>query len=180
MSDLQTEIFTKVLPKMKTLNELKFDDDVGATVEVATEPDAANVTDAIWRYVRDNPGCTSADIGRNVDGLNGGVSTRINQLKSKGYVRATDDWPMKLYVAKEYAPLTKEQRTANMMAAREKWLEAARSKPKVKKVRGRPRKEVKAAPAPTPKPSRVVDLNNLSIVEARKLYDELKQIFGDK
>ena len=179
MPDLQTEIFTKVVPKMR-LNDLKFDDDANTTVEVVDEQAAANVTEAVWRYVRDNPGCTSAEIGRNVDGLNGGVTTRIAQLKKKGYIRATDDWPMKLYVDKPYAPLPREVRIENMMKAREKWLETKANKPKVKKVRGRPRKEVKAAPASTPKPSRVVDLNNLSIVEARKLYDELKQIFGDK
>lgn len=185
MPDLQTEIFTKVVPKMR-LNDLNFDDDANATVEVVNEQAAANVTEAVWRYVRDNPGCTSAEIGRNVDGLNGGVTTRIAQLKKKGYIRATDDWPMKLYVDKPYAPLPKEARIENMMKAREKWLETKANKPKIKKVRGRPRKEATAHKAPNssswsgpkPKESRVVDLNNMSIVEARKLYDELKQIFG--
>lgn len=177
MSDLQTEIFTKVLPKMK-LNELKFDDDVGATVEVVTEEPSNNVTERIWRFIRDNPGCTSGDIAKHEPDNAGGVSTRINQLKLKGYVRGTDEYPMRLYAEKQYAGTSKEDKVARMNAARIAKLENLKKKPaKAKKKRGRPTKESMQQPVQA-KPSRVVDLNNLSIVEARKLYDELKQIFG--
>jgi hypothetical protein len=177
MSDLQTEIFTKVLPKMK-LNELKFDDDVGATVEIEVEQPTKNVTERIWRFIRDNPGCTSGDIGKSDPDNAGGISTRINQLKMKGFVRGTDEYPMRLYVEKQYTGTSKEDKVARMNAARAAKLGNLKNKPpKVKKKMGRPTKESMQQPVQT-KPSRVVDLNNLSIVEARKLYDELKQIFG--
>jgi hypothetical protein len=177
MSDLQTEIFTKVLPKMK-LNELKFDDDVDATVEVEVEQPSKNVTERIWRFIRDNPGCTSGDIAKNEPDNAGGVSTRINQLKIKGFVRGTDEYPMRLYIEKQYTGTSKEDKVARMNAARAAKLGNLKNKPpKVKKKMGRPTKQVMQQPAQA-KPSRVVDLNNLSIVEARKLYDELKQIFG--
>lgn len=178
MSDLQTEIFTKVLPKMK-LNELKaYDDDGEATVEVAAEAPTDNVTERIWRFIRDNPGCTSGDINKHAPHTAGGISTRINQLRVKGYIRSTDDYPMKLYVAKLYTGTTKEEQVARMNAARTVKLEGLKNKPpKAKKKMGRPTKAATQQPVQT-KPSRVVDLNNLSIVEARKLYDELKQIFG--
>jgi hypothetical protein len=177
MSDLQTEIFTKVLPKMK-LNELKFDDDADATVEVQAEQPTNNVTERIWRFIRDNPGCTSGDINKSEPDNAGGVSTRIAQLKLKGYVRGTDEYPMKLYVAKQYTGTSAEDKIARMNAARAAKLENLNNKSaKTKKKRGRPTKESMQQPVQA-KPSRVVDLNNLSIVEARKLYDELKQIFG--
>ena len=177
MSDLQTEIFTKVLPKMK-LNELKFDDDADATVEVQAEQPTKNVTERIWRFIRDNPGCTSGDINKSEPDNAGGVSTRIAQLKLKGYVRGTDEYPMKLYVTKQYTGTSAEDKIARMNAARAAKLENLKNKPpKVKKKMGRPAKATLQQPAQA-KPSRVVDLNNLSIVEARKLYDELKQIFG--
>ncbi len=178
MSDLQTEIFTKVLPKMK-LNELKaYDDDGEATVEVAAEEPTNNVTERIWRFIRDNPGCTSGDVTKHEPNNAGGVYTRINQLRLKGYIRSTDEYPMRLYVVKPYTGTTKEEQVARMNAARTAKLENLKNKPpKPKKKMGRPTKAAMQQPVQT-KPSRVVDLNNLSIVEARKLYDELKQIFG--
>lgn len=188
MSDLQTEIFTKVLPQMQKLNQLKFDDDAEATVEVVdtAQEDGAegSVTQIVWNYIRDNPGCTSRDITASMGGRSG-ISTRINQLRARGFINTTFDvFPHTHTVTSdEYRAITKQEKKELLFAGRAKWAQGL--KDAKKKKRGRPAKAAEAKPAkpvepvaPAPKPSRVVDLNNLSIVEARKLYDELKQIFG--
>lgn len=179
MSDLRTEIVTKVLPKMQSLTNLTFDDDPNATVQVADVPLATNMTDQIWRFVKANPSSTVKDISNHI-GDDKGVSTRINQLRNRGYIKTDfSTFPHRHSVDKEYTGVNKEERTARMLAARAVWaknLQGKLPKNKPKKPMGRPPHAKPAAPAV--KPSRVVDLNNLSIIEARKLYDELKHIFG--
>jgi hypothetical protein len=185
MADLQTEIFTKVLPKMQSLTNLNFDDDANAeaTTQVETAQPVLSITERIWRFIAANPNCTAKDITAVVKD-DKGVATRINQLRSRGFVVTNyAEFPHRHSVGKPYQSTTKEERTARMMEARAVWeknmLERRDTKPK--KKMGRPVGSTKTRAveaAPVARPTRVVDLNNLSIVEARKLYDELKQIFG--
>ena len=164
MADLQTELFTKVLPKMK-LNELKFDDDVETTAEVKVETDkpTKNQTELIWRYIRDNPGCSARDITCVDDYKN--VATRINQLVKRGAVRQDKTtYPIGNYVIGDtYKVIDKETRIKMMRAARG-----------MKKAKGNT-KEV-AKKVTTKSSSNILD--GLSVVEARALYDQLKKIFG--
>jgi len=184
MADLQTEIFTKVLPKMQQLNNLTFDDDPDTgpnhTVEVVSETSTTNMTALVWEFVSKHPRCSVKEIAAHL-GNDKGVSTRVNQLRDRGFI-TTDysEFPQRHSVTdKLYAVPTREEQTARMVAARAVWLKNVKQRQKKAKAKAKvePTKAV-AAPAPDTKPTRVVDLNNLSIVEARKLYDELKQIFG--
>jgi predicted transcriptional regulator len=174
MADLQTEIFRKVLPKMK-LNELKFDDDINATVEVTVEEDTTNQTEIIWRFIRDNPGCAARDVAANKaipDYKN--VATRINQLVKRGLVTQDKEaFPIKNYVVgDEYPKCSQEDKLKKMRAARQKNL-ASPSKTKKKNKVGRPLKVIKK-----PQEAKANILDTMSVVEARALYDQLKKIFG--
>jgi hypothetical protein len=179
MSDLQTEIFTKVLPKMQSLTNLTFDDGPDATVEVVSEAFTTNITAMVWEFISKHPKCSVKDISAHI-GDDKGVSTRVNQLRSRGYIETDySEFPHRHSVtSKPYATTTREEKTARLMAARAIWAKNVGMRKQEKaKAKAKPKKEV-AAPKPEARPTRVVDLNNLSIVEARKLYDELKQIFG--
>lgn len=159
MADLQTELFTKVLPKMK-LNELKFDDDVGTTqeVQVQTEKPTTNQSEIIWRYIRDNPGCSAGEI-TGVDDKNN-VATRIRQLVKRGIVRQDRSvFPMTNYVVGDvYKTIDVNTRVERMNAAR--------------------KNKKKLSSAPVAKPKSINILDTMSVVEARALYDQLKKIFG--
>jgi hypothetical protein len=177
MADLQTEIFRKVLPQMR-LNELKFDDDVGTTTEikVETEKETTNQTELLWRYIRDNPGSSASDV-TNAKGITDykNVATRINQLAKRGVLRQdTSDHPIKNYVVDKFYPrISKDEKLARMNAARATLLDKrARGEGKPKKVKkmGRPIGSGK------PTPNSIIKA--MSVLEARELYDQLKQIFG--
>lgn len=178
MADLQTEIFTKVLPKMQQLNNLTFDDGPDASTEVVVidEDPPASETERIYRFVRDNPGSRSSVVAAGCPGIRAdGVSTRLNQLSKRGLIKKEGRYPA-LYTVTgaPYVVMTEEMRVSNMLNARSQRKHLGRSKKK-------PAPEVQVAPVAAPTPAiqvTPVDLNNLSIVEARKLYDELKQIFG--
>lgn len=153
---------------MQQLNDLTFDDQV--TTDASAEPPPASITEQVWRFIRDNPNCSSGEATRGCNN-DKGVSTRINQLRQRGYIE-TDFLasPNTHTVAKTYTGVTKEERTAMMLAARAEWEKKQAAKKSASKQQT-PRK-VEA------RTMSVIDLNNVSIVEARKLYDELKKIFG--
>lgn len=170
MADLQTEIFKKVLPKMR-LNQLTFDDDVNTQeVHIEVEQPTTNQTELIWRFIRDNPGSTASEVARsNIISDSGNVATRITQLVKRGIVRQDKTvHPAKNYTTTVgYKSISMEERIQRMNAARKD----GTKKPKKIKV-------VKRKVAPQVQASQGNILDTMSVVQARALYDQLKQIFG--
>lgn len=200
MSDLRTEIFTKVLPKMQSLtkpmelNNLNFDDP-----EQPMEPAKLTNNELIFNWVKEHPACYSSDV---VAGFKGRIvdSSVMSQLytmekrklfhkvkcSSTGkymYSTAVDVYPRasrpdavaKMWEARnklgkeEMSRRIAEGHATNRLAEAETKLEPTKKKVVLIKRRVAEPAAVQVTP---------VDLNTLSIVQARKLYDELKQIFG--
>lgn len=203
MSDLRTELFTKVLPKMQTLtkppelNNLNFDDP-DQPLEVT--PEILSNNELIFNYVKEHPACYGADVAKHFSGRIA-ASSVISQVhtmtrrelfhkvkcSSTGYLMystAVDTYPRAkgtertARLLKAMAKMTPEERGARIkeghrkakLKQAEQQLEPVQKKVVLIKRRT---PEPVAAVSVTP-----VDLNTLSIVQARKLYDELKQIFG--
>ncbi len=197
MSDLRTELFTKVIPKMKQLTELNnltFDDP-----EQPMEPAVLTNNEMIFNWVKEHPACYSADAvaafrGRITD------SSVVSQLytmekrkllhkvmcSSTGrymYSAAVDAYPRAARadaVAKMQAARAKlgKEELARRIAEGHKTNRAVDAETKLEPTKKKVvliKRRVAEPPAVTVTP---VDLNTLSIVQARKLYDELKQIFG--
>lgn len=203
MSDLRTELFTKVIPKMNTLtkptelNNLNFDD---PEQPLEGTPEILSNNELIFNYVKEHPACYGADVAKHFTGRIA-ASSVISQVhtmtrrelfhkvkcSSTGYLMystAVDTYPRakgtertaRLLAA--IAKMTPEERGARIKEGHRKAklkLAEQQLEPVQKKVVliKRRTSEPVAAVSVTP-----VDLNTLSIVQARKLYDELKQIFG--
>jgi hypothetical protein len=132
-----------------------------------------NVTRVTFEYVRDNPGKNRVEVAKALEKQGykpGSVSSLLGQMIKQGMMRESAHL---LYVmTNEYTPLKGS-----------KVLKAMTAKPQEQQ-----RKIVtitrKAAPVaePTPQINSAWDaevmLNNLSIKQARALYDELRKIFG--
>jgi len=195
MSDLRTELFTKVIPKMKTLTELNFDDP-----DQPMEPAVLTNNEMIFNWVKEHPASYSTNV---VNGFRGRIteSSVVSQLYTMTnrkllhkvkcsttgkfmYSAAVDAYPRvvrteaiaKMQAAR--AAIGKEE-MARRIAEGHKVNRAAEAETKLEPVQ----KKVVLIKRRTPEPVAAVsvtpvDLNTLSIVQARKLYDELKQIFG--
>jgi hypothetical protein len=132
-----------------------------------------NVTRVTFEYVRDNPGKNRVEVAKALEKQGykpGSVSSLLGQMIKQGMMRESAHL---LYVmTNEYTPL-KGSKVVKALAA---------------KPQEQQRKIVtitrKAAPVaePTPQINSAWDaevmLNNLSIKQARALYDELRKIFG--
>lgn len=195
MSDLRTELFTKVIPKMKTLTELNFDDP-----DQPMEPAVLTNNEMIFNWVKEHPASYSTNV---VNGFRGRIteSSVVSQLYTMSnrkllhkvkcsttgkfmYSVAVDVYPRavrtealaKMQAAR--AAIGKEE-MARRIAEGHKGNRAAEAETKLEPTK----KKVVLIKRRTPEPVAAVsvtpvDLNTLSIVQARKLYDELKQIFG--
>lgn len=196
MSDLQTEIFTKVLPKMQSLTQLNFDDPEQPLIE---EPAKMTNNEIIFSWIKEHPASYVKDVCAAFEGKidYNSVQSQVHALSGRGilhkaecsttgklmYSVAVDTYPrtarsksiaiMQAARAKlgkeEMARRIKEGHKANRAAEAETKLEPTRKIVVVKRRVNPPEPTVQVTP---------VDLNTLSIVQARKLYDELKQIFG--
>ena len=199
MADLRTELLNKVLPKMKTLEQLTFDDPEQPEVPVA--PENLTNNEIIFNWISQHPASYAKDIcAALVKDINyDSVQSQIHALATRGilykakcsstdkymYSAAVDAYPRSARigaVAKmnearsklgkdEMARRISEGHKANRHVAAEVKLEPVR---KIMLVKRRTPEPV-ATPTVQVTP---VDLNTLSIVQARKLYDELKVIFG--
>lgn len=202
MSDLRTEIFTKVLPKMQSLTNLTFDDP--EQPEVPATPEKLTNNELIFNWVKEHPASYAKDIcAEFADDINyDSVQSQVHALAARGilhkvkcsstgkfmYSAAMDAYPrsprmdsvVKMNAARakigkeELARRISEGHKANKQAEAEKQLEPTKRKVvMIKRRMNTWNPETTPAVQVTP-----VDLNTLSIVQARKLYDELKQIFG--
>jgi len=201
MHDHKTEIM-----KIKPLAALDFDDDGDNTVEVVnapttetTETTEASITRKIWDYVKLHPGCSVHEITHNVPSADpAGVSTRLNQLMRRGLITRSISPVTGKHVnhvaTDEYVSMSKEDRMTRMREGRAAWVKQqqtrkakreAKAKAKMDKYMRVPAPEAAPTPVPTPVPVAVptsmsdVDLfvSQLTVGDARNLYDALKRVF---
>lgn len=215
MSDLRTELFTKVIPKMQELNKLNFDDpeqpEVPAT-KLATgapwpkpDPEPEPVTELtnnerIFEWIKEHPAAEGTAVATAFIGKisYSSVMAQVYAMSKRGLlhkVKSSSTGNMMYSVAVDKYPRpVPTEKTARLIKGRvalgtdeirrrmaEGHIRNQEETDKVvspskKKIVLR-KKEPVAAPTPTVQVT-PVDLNTLSIVQARKLYDELKQIFG--
>jgi L-asparaginase/Glu-tRNA(Gln) amidotransferase subunit D len=130
-----------------------------------------NVTRATFDYIRDNPGKTRKEIAVVLEAKGfktNSVTSLLGQMVRQGVVRESTGL---LYVTTgEYTPL----KSAKKLQALAETQQAPQGKvaPIVRKPKAEPTPQINAAwDAETL-------LNNLSIKQARALYDELRKIFG--
>jgi len=157
MPDLKSEL--------KKLEALRFDDE-GTTQQEVTMQETNNpngISATFFNVIKNNPGCTR---GRLLDlAYEAGVgksssSSLIGQFQSRGLIRSVDSKAGLTFFAlgEEYKPgYVKRPKKAAKVAAR-----------KPAPVLAAPKQETNVSEL----------LNNMSIMKARALYDELKQIFG--
>lgn len=201
MSDLRTELFTKVIPKMNTLtkpaelNNLNFDDPE-QPLEVA--PEILSNNELIFNYVKEHPACYGSDVAKHFTGRisTSSVLSQIHTMARRELfhkVKCSSTGYLMYSTAVDAYPRAKgTERTARLLAAIAKMTPEERGarikeghrKAKLKQAEQQlepVQKKVVLIKRRTPEPAvqvTPVDLNTLSIVQARKLYDELKQIFG--
>ena len=161
MADLRTEL-------MK-LENLKFDDDVQSTEEVAYTTTSPNVSvmEQIWQYVQQNPNCSYTEVVKGVGHTQADVSTRLTQMYNAGKLGRNDTKPYTWFVTHG-----KYERKKPKPYKKRKTKPVAQAQAKV----------AKPVPAAAPKLQPKYDVNDLlstmSIIEARAMYDRLKQLFG--
>ena len=149
-----------------------------------------NVCRVTFEYVRDKPGKTRVEVAKALEARgykSGSVSSLLGQMLKQGMMRESAHL---LYVTtNEYAPLKSSKA---LKVAQEKAQQATRKKVVlVSKRTGeiinyRPTPEGIAALPTTREAAPQINsawdaetlLNNLSIKQARALYDELRKIFG--
>ena len=191
MSDLKTELLTKVVPKMQTLNNLTFDDPEQPLV--TETPEILSNNELIFNYVKEHPACYGADVATHFTGRisSSSVLSQIHTMSRRGLfhkVTCSSTGRLMYSAAVDKYPRAKStERTARLLAAMAKMTPEERGnrikeghrKAKLKQAEKqlKPAKQIAAKPEPAVQVT-PVDLNTLSIVQARKLYDELKQIFG--
>ena len=203
MSDLRTEIFTKVLPKMQSLTKLNFDDPEQPEVPITpVHPEILTNNELIFNWVKEHPACYGTDVAKAFAGRinNQSVLSQVHTMSRRGLfhkVKCSSTNLLMYSVAVDAYPRAQPtESTARLLAAMAKMTPEERSKrireghrksklkqaeqklaekKKIVLVKKTTGEQVSPSPAVTVTP---VDLNTLSIVQARKLYDELKQIFG--
>jgi hypothetical protein len=147
-----------------------------------------NVCRVTFEYVRDNPGKTRVEVAKTLEARgykSGSVSSLLGQMLKQGMMRESAHL---LYVTtNEYAPLKSSKA---LKVAQEKAQQTTRKKVVlISKRTGEviPSASAGIAALPTtreaaPQINSAWDaetlLNNLSIKQARALYDELRKIFG--
>lgn len=127
-----------------------------------------NVTRATFDYIVKHPGKSRKEILKALEAQGfkkGSTSSLIGQFTKQGYIVNRDGFMFAQQT--EYKPLKTSKRKAAVVAAPVK--AAPKAKPEVKP---------EAAPQINAAWDAETLLNNLSIKQARALYDELRKIFG--
>ena len=155
MPDLKSEL--------KKLEALKFDDE-GTTQPVITmqEPEpSTSVSASFFKIIKDNPGCNRARLvalAETAGVMRASSSSLLSQFVTRGLIRTVDSpaGPTYFTVVQDYVKgyVRRAKKTAKVATPK--------------------------APVVAPKQETNVSemLSNMSILKARALYDELKQIFG--
>ena len=131
-----------------------------------------NVTRVTFEYVRDNPGKNRVEVAKALEKMGykpGSVSSLLGQMIKQGMLRESAHL---LYaMTNEYTPL-KGSKVVKAMAAK--------PQEQQRKIVTITRKAAPVAePTPVAKEWNVTDqLNSMSIVQARLMYDALRKIFG--
>lgn len=202
MSDLRTELFTKVIPKMQTLtkptelNNLNFDD---PEQPVEAAPEILSNNELIFNYIKTHPACYGADVVKHFAGRIPEAST-LSQLHTLARrellhkVKCSSTGYLMYSTAVDAYPRAKgTERTARLLAAIAKMTPEERGarikeghrKAKLKQAEQKlaPVKKVvevkKEEQAPfAPRPATGINIDLLPLSEARRLYDELRKVFG--
>lgn len=132
-----------------------------------------NVCRTTFDYVRDNPGKTRTQVGKALETQgfkSNSVASLLGQMVKQGMVRESAHL---LYATtNEYTPL-KSSRALKALAAKPQAQQR-----KIVTITRKAAPEVEHTPQINSAWDAETLLNNLSIKQARALYDELKKIFG--
>jgi predicted SPOUT superfamily RNA methylase MTH1 len=135
-----------------------------------------NVTRVTFDYVRDNPGKTRIEVAKALEKQGykpGSVSSLLGQMVKQGMMRESAHL---LYaMTNEYTPIKSSKKVKEMAAKPQE-----QQRKVVKLVNTRTGEVLNPTPAPQINAAWDAEtlLNNLSIKQARALYDELRKIFG--
>jgi DNA-binding MarR family transcriptional regulator len=171
MPDLKSEL-------SKVLNEWNPSDTTTMT-QGASKPYFTvtnNVTRITFDYVRDNPGKTRKEVAVALEKQGykpSSVTSLLGQMVKQGLIRESAHL---LYaMTNEYAPLKSSKKVKEMAAKPQE-----QQRKVVKLVNTRTGEVLNPTPAPQINAAWDAEtlLNNLSIKQARALYDELRKIFG--
>jgi len=145
------------------LENLKFDDDVQTEEQIVTTTNTSLMA-KIWQYVHDHPKCTYTEVMKGLGTGQSDTSTRLTQMYNAGKLGRDDS-------ALPYRWFT-------LTDSYERKIPKPYKKKKAKAVV----KVVQKVPAAVPKSVTKYDVNDLlstmSIIEARAMYDRLKELFG--
>lgn len=160
------------------LNQIQVDDE-GVPTEITTvttqekQMQKLSASEAAFDYVMQTPGCTATQAGRVLarDGYNEStISALIYQMVKQGMIRK-DEKTKRVYAAQSaYTPIKTNQRTTKRKYTRKEKAGLAalpRAMPTVEK--------------PTPYPTMLTAdyiMKNISLAEARELFDQLNGFFG--
>lgn len=202
MPDLQTEIFTKVLPTLRhnekettmdSLDNLKFDDDTDTAEIVLTQESELdlenNVTHRIVDYYMRHTSSDAVSCANAIGVHRGAVSTRLAQLVKRGYFvvlseRSENNLTVYQWAGKPFNPMSRAESMRRAHAARNgkgkgkasKKVHAALAKARAAKAAKReavvPR--VQSKPPITGR----INVDELPVAVARDLYDQLRKVFG--
>ena len=202
MPDLQTEIFTKVLPTlrhnekettMQSLDNLEFDDETDTSDTAVAQASQIDTTNVVTHRIVDyfvRQGSSDARTCAAALGLDrADISTRITQLMKRGYIvklskRSLDSYTVYQWAGKPYSVVTREEAMRRAIAARHVNRHKAASKPTSKAVhtalaKARAAKAAKKNSVPTTAPiTGQININELPLSVARDLYDQLRKVFG--
>lgn len=202
MSDLRTELFTKVIPKMNTLtkptelNNLNFDDPE-QPLEVA--PEILSNNELIFNYVKEHPACYGADVAKHFTGRisTSSVLSQIHTMTRRELFHkvkcSTTGYLMYSTAVDAYPRAKGTERTARLLAAIAKMspeergarIKEGHRKAKLKQAEQQlaPTKKIVLIKKDTqepvaPRPAAGINIDLLPLSEARRLYDELRKVFG--
>lgn len=159
MSDLRTELATKVLPALKaqSLETLKFDDEAGPEEPPKAPPKPKNgVTADTFDLIKQSPHkYRASDVARVLKSLHNrsSVTSLATQMLRSGCI-AKDAYG-RLYAVADHYTLARPDRPSRAVKA-----------------------ERTQVPAHTPAPTPTINVEELTVGEARALYSQLKAVFG--
>lgn len=171
MGTLQTEIFNKVLPKMKTLDTLTFDD--GGS-PLTNEP--MSKTQQIWEFVKANPNASRDLIAQAVPDVKvSDISSFLSQMTKKGRLaRSGVDGAFKYTVPEG---VNEFPRGSEMRLQAIKKALAARAATH-KEPKSKPKKTIKLVKKPVETNEAKAYVETLNVKQARELYAALKEVFS--